>query len=250
MRLAAVDGFLLDVPDNEANRRAFGGPKDSSGKPGGFPQARIVTLTEIGTHACIDARVGGYNSGERDPATAMAASAAGMLVIMDRGPLRILATLVAPCSSWPFSQVRRGLAPQSSSALVSLFRSLCPTCVQNASRRDRSGWVSRRSPSSGASLQLTRSGFTFKRADALSRALSWVAGLDASLSPRQRAAPGSGARFRCSVVCVELCDRPPVVGAAGIDHLDVARRLRRERGHLDRLARRYGSNLRPLTSIG
>jgi hypothetical protein len=85
MRLAAVDGFLLDVPDNEANRRAFGGPKDSSGKPGGFPQARVVTLTETGTHACIDARVGGYNSGERDPATAMAASAAGMLVIMDRG---------------------------------------------------------------------------------------------------------------------------------------------------------------------
>jgi hypothetical protein len=85
MRLAAVDGFLLDVPDNEANRRAFGGPKDSSGKPGGFPQARVVTLTETGTHACIDARVGGYNSGERDPATAMASSAAGMLVLMDRG---------------------------------------------------------------------------------------------------------------------------------------------------------------------
>ncbi|MEU2718496.1 transposase [Streptomyces sp. NPDC007205] len=85
MRLAAVDGFLLDVPDNDANRRAFGGPKDSSGRPGGFPQARVVTLTETGTHACIDARVDGYNSGERDPAMAMATSAAGMLVIMDRG---------------------------------------------------------------------------------------------------------------------------------------------------------------------
>lgn len=85
MRLAAVDGFLLDVPDNEANRRAFGGPKDSSGKPGGFPQVRVVTLTETGTHSSIDARVGGYNSGERDPAVAMAASASGMLVIMDRG---------------------------------------------------------------------------------------------------------------------------------------------------------------------
>ncbi|MGW7824738.1 IS4 family transposase [Streptomyces puniciscabiei] len=85
MRLAAVDGFLLDVPDNDANRRVFGGPKDSSGKPGGFPQVRVVTLTETGTHACIDARVGGYNSGERDLAMAMAASAAGMLVIMDRG---------------------------------------------------------------------------------------------------------------------------------------------------------------------
>lgn len=85
MRLAAVDGFLLDVPDNEANRHAFGGPRDSSGKPGGFPQVRVVTLTETGTHACIDARVGGYNSGERDPAVEMAASADGMLVLMDRG---------------------------------------------------------------------------------------------------------------------------------------------------------------------
>ena len=46
---------------------------------------RVVTLTETGTHASIDARVGGYNNGERDPAVAMAASAAGMLVIMDRG---------------------------------------------------------------------------------------------------------------------------------------------------------------------
>ncbi|MET9468218.1 IS4 family transposase [Streptomyces sp. NPDC006544] len=85
MRIAAVDGFLLDAPDNDANRRAFGGPKDSSGKPGGFPQVRVVTLTETGTHASIDARVGGYNSGERDPAVAMASSAAGMLVLMDRG---------------------------------------------------------------------------------------------------------------------------------------------------------------------
>ncbi|MEY9991265.1 hypothetical protein ABIE67_009620 [Streptomyces sp. V4I8] len=85
MRLAAVDGFLLDVPDNEANRHAFGGPKDSRGKPGGFPQVRVVTLTETGTHAAIDARVGGFNGGERDLAVAMAASADGMLVIMDRG---------------------------------------------------------------------------------------------------------------------------------------------------------------------
>ena len=46
---------------------------------------RVVTLTETGTHASIGARVGGYNNGERDPAVAMAASAAGMLVIMDRG---------------------------------------------------------------------------------------------------------------------------------------------------------------------
>ncbi|MFD5514214.1 transposase domain-containing protein [Streptomyces sp. NPDC127051] len=85
MRIAAVDGFLLDAPDSNANRRAFGGPNDSSGKPGGFPQVRVVTLTATGTHGSIEARVGGYNSGEREPAVAMASSAAGMLVLMDRG---------------------------------------------------------------------------------------------------------------------------------------------------------------------
>jgi hypothetical protein len=84
MRLAAVDGFVLDAPDTKANRAAFGGPT-KNGLPAGFPQVRVVTLTECGTHAQIDATVGGFNGGERDLAVAMAASAAGMLVIMDRG---------------------------------------------------------------------------------------------------------------------------------------------------------------------
>jgi hypothetical protein len=85
MRLAAVDGFLLDVPDTNANRRAFGGPSDARGNDAGFPQVRVATLTETGTHASIDARVGGFNGGERDLAVAMASAAAGMLVVMDRG---------------------------------------------------------------------------------------------------------------------------------------------------------------------
>jgi hypothetical protein len=84
MRVAAVDGFLLDVPDTPANRAAFGGPV-SRGQPAGFPQARVVTLTETGTHSPVDARVGGYCAGEQELAVAMAPSAAGMLVIMDRG---------------------------------------------------------------------------------------------------------------------------------------------------------------------
>ncbi|WP_432190228.1 IS4 family transposase [Streptomyces sp. Tue6028] len=84
MRLAAVDGFVLDAPDTKANRAAFGGPV-KNGLPAGFPQVRVVTLTECGTHAQVDASVGGFNGGERDLAVAMAVSAAGMLVIMDRG---------------------------------------------------------------------------------------------------------------------------------------------------------------------
>jgi hypothetical protein len=86
MRVAAVDGFLLDVPENDTTRTAFGGQVDSAGRPIGFPQARVVTLTETGTHATIDARIGSYKGGGGEPAlaTAMAGSAAGMLVIMDR----------------------------------------------------------------------------------------------------------------------------------------------------------------------
>jgi hypothetical protein len=84
MRLAAVDGFVLDVPDTTANRAAFGGPV-KNGRPAGFPQARVVTLTECGTHAQIDVAVGGFNGGEPELAIKMADSAAGMLVIMDRG---------------------------------------------------------------------------------------------------------------------------------------------------------------------
>ncbi|WP_405690167.1 IS4 family transposase [Streptomyces sp. NBC_00057] len=84
MRLAAVDGFVLDAPDTTVNRAAFGGPV-KNGRPAGFPQARVVTLTECGTHAQIDAAVGGFSGGEPELAIKMAGSAAGMLVIMDRG---------------------------------------------------------------------------------------------------------------------------------------------------------------------
>jgi hypothetical protein len=85
MRVAAVDGFVLDVPDTEVNRATFGGPVDARGQPAGFPQARVVTLTETGTHSSIDAQVGAFGGGEPELAIAMAGSAAGMLVIMDRG---------------------------------------------------------------------------------------------------------------------------------------------------------------------
>src|SRR6266576_1143551 len=65
--------------------RKLGGPVDAKGQPAGFPQARVVTLTETGTHSSIDASVGGFSGGEPELAIALARSAAGMLVIMDRG---------------------------------------------------------------------------------------------------------------------------------------------------------------------
>src|SRR6266567_3975760 len=79
--VGALEGMDEAIP----NRAAFGGPVDAKGQPAGFPQARVVTLTETGTHSSIDARVGAFSGGEPELAIAMAGRAAGMLVIMDRG---------------------------------------------------------------------------------------------------------------------------------------------------------------------
>ena len=39
---------------------------DAKGQSAGFPQARVVTLTETGTHSSIDASVGGFRAGSRN----------------------------------------------------------------------------------------------------------------------------------------------------------------------------------------
>jgi hypothetical protein len=49
MRLMAIDGFVLDVPDTPENERAFGRPGGGR-SPGAFPQVRVVSLCEAGTH--------------------------------------------------------------------------------------------------------------------------------------------------------------------------------------------------------
>ena len=48
-RLMGLDGFILDVPDTPANDRAFGRPKSGKGQ-GAFPQVRVLSLCELGTH--------------------------------------------------------------------------------------------------------------------------------------------------------------------------------------------------------
>lgn len=49
MRLMALDGFVVDVPDTSENARVFGRP-DGGRAPGAFPQVRTVALCEVGTH--------------------------------------------------------------------------------------------------------------------------------------------------------------------------------------------------------
>ena len=49
MRLMALDGFVLDLPDRPELEQVFGRPQ-SGRSPGAFPQARVLALCETGTH--------------------------------------------------------------------------------------------------------------------------------------------------------------------------------------------------------
>jgi hypothetical protein len=49
MRLMALDGFIVDVPDTPTNEHAFGRP-GSGRSPGAFPQVRVLSLCEVGSH--------------------------------------------------------------------------------------------------------------------------------------------------------------------------------------------------------
>jgi hypothetical protein len=48
-RLMGLDGFVVDLADSAANDRAFGRPGSGRGR-GAYPQARVLSLCELGTH--------------------------------------------------------------------------------------------------------------------------------------------------------------------------------------------------------
>lgn len=62
-RLVAVDGFVLDLPDSEANRKTFGRPKNGT-SIGACPQARVVALCEVGSHVFFNFQVKPIRCGE------------------------------------------------------------------------------------------------------------------------------------------------------------------------------------------
>ena len=89
LRLEAFDGTVLDVADTAENAVEFTRPAGSCGA-GGYPQARVVALVECGTHALIDAAIGGRKQGETTLAMRLAASAGSdTLVLADRGMLGV-----------------------------------------------------------------------------------------------------------------------------------------------------------------
>lgn len=62
-RLLAIDGTTLDVPDTPVNVEHFGRPGTGRGQAG-YPQAWVVAIAECGSHAILDAVIGGLATGE------------------------------------------------------------------------------------------------------------------------------------------------------------------------------------------
>ena len=65
LRLVAVDGTLLDVPDTSANDAFFGRPTSGKRGDGAFPQVRKLSLVEVGTHVEFAFCTASYRTGER-----------------------------------------------------------------------------------------------------------------------------------------------------------------------------------------
>jgi hypothetical protein len=87
LRLVAMDGATLDVPDTAENDEYFGRPGSGRGEgKGAFPQIRLVGVAECGTHAMFAAAIGPYSASERTLATqVLPAVGPGMLLMADRG---------------------------------------------------------------------------------------------------------------------------------------------------------------------
>lgn len=83
-RLMAMDSTVLDVPDTEANA-SFGRSKGSRGESA-FPQARKVSLVELGTHIETALAIGGWGDSERTLARSLWDDLpADALLLADRG---------------------------------------------------------------------------------------------------------------------------------------------------------------------
>jgi transposase IS4-like protein/DDE family transposase len=87
LRLMAVDGTTLDLPDTPENAGLFGRPSTGRGTGvGAFPQLRLVWLVEAGTHLLCDAVLRPCFRGEAPAARQLLRSVCpGMLLMWDRG---------------------------------------------------------------------------------------------------------------------------------------------------------------------
>jgi hypothetical protein len=85
MRLMALDGFVVDVADTPANDRAFGRP-GSRRSAAAFPQVRVLSLCESGTHVLWRSLVKPCHRGEvRMARYLLRFLEENMLLLWDRG---------------------------------------------------------------------------------------------------------------------------------------------------------------------
>jgi hypothetical protein len=83
-RLVSLDGTTIDLPDTPDLAERFGRPAASRGKTG-FPQLRLLTLAEIGTHALFAVALDRYTTSEVGLAPPLLARLQpGMLCLADR----------------------------------------------------------------------------------------------------------------------------------------------------------------------
>ena len=84
LRLMAIDGTSLALPDTPENERFFGRPGAGRGKAA-WPVASVIALIEIGTRLTVDAFVGRYKTSEQSAAVRLMRSlTTGMLLMWDR----------------------------------------------------------------------------------------------------------------------------------------------------------------------
>jgi Insertion element 4 transposase N-terminal/Transposase DDE domain len=63
-RVTAIDGSIFDVDDSLKNDEYFGRSSNQTSKRGPYPQARLLSLVECGTHIMFAAAIGGYKDSE------------------------------------------------------------------------------------------------------------------------------------------------------------------------------------------
>ena len=87
LKLYAVDGTHMRVPDSDANYEAFGKPSSRNGEDdAGYPQVRLVALLNVETRLVAGAAFGPYNTGERPLARQLWSHVENRsLTILDRG---------------------------------------------------------------------------------------------------------------------------------------------------------------------
>lgn len=85
LRLMAIDGTVLNIPDTPANADTFGRPLGGGRGDGAFPQVRKLSLVELGTHVEVAVQIKPCTSSEQAMLPRLLAKLTpDMLLIWDR----------------------------------------------------------------------------------------------------------------------------------------------------------------------